>query len=106
MSVVDIKTGREIGLEGIIESRYKLIEEVGRGTWGRVYRAKDPALGNVVAIKVLEPTETALEQMEHRRITPFSAIANETLFEACSNVVPRNFEIDNNGRPFIVMPYG
>jgi serine/threonine protein kinase len=106
MTLVDINTGREINLEEIIDSpRYELITETGRGTWGVVYRAKDIATGKIVAIKILEPTETAQKQMEHRQITPFSAIANEDWFEACSNVVPRRFEIDNNGRPFIVMPF-
>jgi serine/threonine-protein kinase len=33
--------------------RYKIEEEIGRGGFGRVYRAFDPTVGRQVAIKVL-----------------------------------------------------
>ena len=94
------------GLEGIISSsRYEIIEEVGRGTWGVVYKARDLTFNDIVAIKVLEPTDLAREQMEHRNVTSFDAIANERWFKASAHIVPRNFEIDNDEKPFIVMPF-
>jgi len=90
-------------------NRYKLICHIGRGTWGRIYEAEDKYHANSqVAIKVLDPTETARKQMKERNIDAFKAMRKEaapsTLSEKYENIVPRSFEIDHNGRPFIVTP--
>ena len=85
--------------------RYEIDRQVGRGTWGAVYSGKDTVLDEEVAIKVLDPTDLAREQMEYRNLTSFEALRKEGKgLAACSHVVPRRFEIDNNGTPFIVMP--
>src|SRR4029453_8354031 len=41
--------------------RYKILEEVGRGAGGIVYRAQDPTIGRVVAIKTIRLSELADE---------------------------------------------
>lgn len=87
------------------QDRYKIGKEIGRGTWGKVYSAKDSFTGDEVAIKVLEPTETAREQMAHRNLDEIKAMQNESRrLAACSHVVPGFLEKDNNDKPFIVMP--
>jgi serine/threonine protein kinase len=94
-------------LERVIESdRYRLIQFTDRGCWGAVYEAEDRETGKRVAIKILDPTEVAQSQMEHRNLTPEKAIKKEAVILApCSNVVPRIFERDKHGKPFIVMPF-
>jgi eukaryotic-like serine/threonine-protein kinase len=47
-------------------SHYSLIEEIGRGAMGEVYRAKDTKLGREVAIKVL-PEHFAQDEERLRR---------------------------------------
>jgi serine/threonine protein kinase len=103
MTVIQFKPKED--LEGILNTtRYELQRELGRGAWGIVYEAYDNATGGIVAIKVLNLTPLAERQLEHRKLTPFSAIAKEDLLVACAHVVPRRFEVDEKGRPFVVMP--
>ena len=89
----------------VATSRFTVYELVGKGSWGNVYRARDNATTQEIAIKVLNPTELAKKQMKERNMSPFEAMKNEAGIAACSHVVPRSFEIDENGMPFIVMPY-
>ena len=94
-------------LEGkvIASNRYNVLNLLGRGCWGAVYLAKDMILEEEVAIKVLEPNEIALKQMAHRNIDFLKAMKKEAgKLTACSHVVPRVLEFDNNEKPFLVMP--
>ncbi|HEX9637262.1 MAG TPA: serine/threonine-protein kinase [Acidobacteriota bacterium] len=45
---------------------YELLELIGRGASGQVYRARDPALGREVAIKVLDPALAAKPSRRQR----------------------------------------
>jgi serine/threonine protein kinase/cyclophilin family peptidyl-prolyl cis-trans isomerase len=79
--------------------RYQLLELIGRGTTGRVFRANDTATNEVVALKILAPelTENAEFLDQFRRDVPTAAGLNNR------HVVPiHNFgEID--GRLYVDM---
>jgi len=65
-----LKTAAE--LPDLSGTRYRLIEEIGRGGMGVVYLAEDPELGRQVAIKVLDDGREArvLASLEHPGIVP------------------------------------
>jgi tetratricopeptide (TPR) repeat protein len=48
--------------------RYELLEQVGRGGMGVVYRAVDPAIGRIVAIKTIPLDDAAGEQSSELRV--------------------------------------
>ncbi|MGI8744457.1 MAG: serine/threonine protein kinase, partial [Bryobacteraceae bacterium] len=48
--------------------RYQILEEIGRGAMGVVYRAQDPAIGRVIAIKTIRLTDlTDADERERLR---------------------------------------
>jgi len=54
---------------GTAAGDYDLVEEVGRGAFGTVYRAVHPVIGKEVAIKVLDRSSSRDERLEQRFVT-------------------------------------
>ena len=66
-----------IDTEVLNTKRYEVGKPVGRGTWGVVYGGVDTFMDEDVAIKVLDPTNTAMEQMGQRNIDSLKAMKKE-----------------------------
>lgn len=67
-----------LNIGDIVEGRYELIEELGRGGFGCVYRARQVEIGREVAIKVLYPpgNPDELEQVRARFRREAMMVAN------------------------------
>jgi serine/threonine protein kinase len=99
-------SAKPVDLSGVLDTkRYELLMFAGKGCWGDVYKARDRATGETVALKVLNPSEVAKRQMEENKLTPFSSITKESGLAACRHVVPSSYEIDEKGTPYVKMPY-
>jgi serine/threonine protein kinase len=89
----------------LVAGRYRLIEQVGRGGMGTVWRAEDEVLGRQVALK-------RLRVQPHLSHDEFVTLYERTRREACSaarilhpNVVVVHDVVDDDGRPCVVMEY-
>lgn len=78
--------------------KYSIVSQIGRGGFGRVYKAIDPSMSRSVAIKVLDSVDDEM----------LARFRNEAL--AGGNLRHRNITIiyefgEEKGTPFIVMEY-
>src|ERR1700691_5169592 len=84
--------------------RYEIIEELGRGAMGTVYRAKDPAMDRVVALKTI--ISVVLESQQGREVRERvyrEAGAGGAL--AHPEIVPVFDVGEHEGTPFLVMEF-
>ncbi|MGY6529787.1 MAG: serine/threonine protein kinase [Cyanobacterium sp.] len=93
---------RELSAENLLVQRYELLEMVGSGAMGKVYRAKDKASRqSTVAVKILAK---ALDDMKMIDRFQQEATISALLSENCSNIVRvSDYGIDQNKVPFYVM---
>src|SRR5688572_9323295 len=95
-------TGRGRGMqETLLADRYLLVEEIGRGGMGAVYRAIDRRTGGPVAVKLLHPVLAADPH--------FAARLRREAAVAAGLTSPRVVRVtdlgEHEGRPFLVMEY-
>ena len=78
--------------------RYEVIERIGCGGMGTVYRAHDPHIGRAVAIKVLVGNDDDLRVRFRQEVRIAGTLAHP-------NIVAIHDYGEADGRPFIVMEY-
>lgn len=88
----------------LLANRYQLIELVGSGAMGQVYRAEDKLLGGVtVAVKFLSQTLLSNKMKERfEREATISALLGERSMHI---VKVRDYGIDEKEIPFYVMEF-
>ncbi|OBG33295.1 hypothetical protein A5673_24015 [Mycobacterium sp. E3198] len=80
--------------------RYRLLDRLGQGSMGAVYRAHDTALDRDVAVKLLQP-ELAAEPGFRERFRREAYAAGRL---ACPNIIPIYETGEIDGRLYLVMP--
>jgi eukaryotic-like serine/threonine-protein kinase len=93
------------GRAPLLYGRYGVLSELGRGTSGVVYKAHDPKLDRLVALKILRPELVSLEESSDGLKQRFhqEAVATGRLRHPAIIAVHDVGEAE--GRPFIVMEY-
>jgi len=90
----------------VIAGRYRLLDQVGRGGMGAVWRARDELLERDVAVKQLhvEPEPLAPEKREvrHQRAMREARITARLHHQ---HAVPVFDAVEHEGRPFLIMQY-
>jgi serine/threonine-protein kinase len=81
--------------------KYDILDVLGRGGMGVVYRARDSRLGRVVAIKMLTESFSGNPEMLQR----FYREASQTGALRHNNIVIVYDAGDQDGEPYIVMEY-
>src|ERR1700691_930016 len=84
--------------------RYEIVEELGRGAMGSVFKARAPAVGRLVALKTIHTTALEGAQSEEYR-TRFYREARASGVLAHPGIVPVFDVGDDAGVPFLVMEF-
>jgi serine/threonine-protein kinase len=84
--------------------RYEIISQLGRGAMGSVFKARDPAVGRVVALKTIHASALEGEQSDEYRAR-FHREARASGVLAHPGIVPVFDVGDHDGAPFLVMEF-
>src|SRR5881397_509781 len=95
------RRGTELGLERVLQSRYRIVEPIGTGGSSQVYLAQDTALNREVAIKVLDPAAAADGKLRQLFVKEARALAQLSH----PNIVAVYDVGEVDGLPFIVMEH-
>ena len=97
-----IETAREELAHGsLFASRYQIVEELGGGGMGRVYRAHDTKVGEEIAVKVIKP-EIAADKSTVERFKNELKIARKIVHKSVGRVYDLN---EDRGTYYITMEY-
>lgn len=93
--------GTELGVDRVLDQRYRILEPIGAGGSSQVYLAQDTALGREVAIKVLDPhaaADTTLRKLFVKEARALAQLSHPNIVGV--------FDVGEvDGLPFIVMEY-
>jgi eukaryotic-like serine/threonine-protein kinase len=87
-----------------LNNRYQLMELIGRGAMGRVYKAKDLRLGGaIVAVKFL--AQTLLNERMRKRFWTEASICAQLGQKSMHIVRVSDYDLNHDDEPFYVMEY-
>ncbi|WP_421655342.1 serine/threonine protein kinase [Leptothermofonsia sp. ETS-13] len=87
----------------LLSNRYQLVELVGKGAMGKVYRAEDILLGGVIAVKFL--SQTLLNKKMRDRFKAEARTCAQLGQKSIHIVRVTDYGVDDQDIPFYVMEY-
>jgi serine/threonine-protein kinase len=85
--------------------RYEILEEIGRGAMGAVFKARDPQIGRVVAIKVILCSNLTPDDLKHYKERFLREAQTAGQMSHPGIVTIHDISEDKSGQPFIVMEF-
>lgn len=100
MAVSDGSTETGLGPGSVVAGRFRLLERLGRGGYGTVWRARHEQLGKDVALKLLNP-DVAQDEEARRRF--LKEVESATSFVHKFAVQVREFGMEPSGQLYFTM---
>jgi len=85
--------------------RYEILEELGRGSMGAVFKARDPQIARIVAIKIILTANLPKEENDLYRSRFYREAQAAGQMSHPGIVVIHDIAEDDNGQPYLVMEY-
>lgn len=85
--------------------RYEIVEELGRGAMGAVYKARDPQIDRTVAIKNILAASIGSEEMERFKSRFYREAQAAGKMSHPGIVTIHDIAEDENGQPYLVMEF-
>ena len=99
------KTQEPLTPENFDSANHQIIDStpIGFGATGKVYRAANTASGEIVCVKLDDPTQKTKEKRKHRRLTPGDTVTKESGFSGRHLIQSRPY-LTREGKPYSEMP--
>jgi class 3 adenylate cyclase/tRNA A-37 threonylcarbamoyl transferase component Bud32 len=85
--------------------RYEILEELGRGAMGAVYKANDPQIGRLVAIKVIVPRDMDPDELRTQKERFYKEARAAGKLTHPGIVALYDVAEDSRGSPYLVMEF-
>jgi serine/threonine-protein kinase len=85
--------------------RYEILEELGRGAMGVVFKARDPQIGRIVAIKVILTANLTTEDLQHYKARFMREAQAAGQMSHPGIVTIHDIAEDELGQPYLVMEF-
>jgi serine/threonine protein kinase len=85
--------------------RYEILEELGRGAMGAVYKARDSQIGRTVAIKVILTANLSKDDLEHFKKRFYQEARTAGQMSHPGIVTIHDIAEAENGQPYLVMEF-
>ncbi len=99
------RLGAPPSVEGMRIGRYEIVNELGRGAMGAVYKARDPQIGRTVAIKIILATNQTPEELEEYKMRFYREAQTAGQMSHQGIVTIYDVAEDEFGQPYLVMEF-